>query len=335
MRLDVLIATYNRCALLARALESLRRAPAPEDLDVYVTIIDNNSPDETRRVVEAAMPVFNGRLKYLFEPRQGRTHALNTGIQDVCERGGELIGIIDDDEEIDEKWYATVYRAFTEHDVDFIGGPYLPRWRVEPPRWLPPSYCAVIGWIDGGREVREYGKDYRGMLMGGNAVIRRQMFERVGLYNTNLGPNAKTGTQTGDDEDMYRRLIAARARGLYMPDLIIYHYIPPHRLTKAYYRRWCFENSTACGFLDRTQPQKNVAYLAGIPRYLFGNAARALLRLARASLNSQRDAAQFFEDELSVRYLVGFFYGKHFYHPASANEDEMMKGSNLVQTKTG
>ncbi|GAC1402358.1 MAG: hypothetical protein NVSMB56_17360 [Pyrinomonadaceae bacterium] len=160
---------------------------------------------------------------------------------------------------------------------------------------MPPSYCAVVGWIEGGDLVREYGKDYEGILMGGNAVIRRRMFERVGLYNTTLGPNAATGTQTGDDEDMYRRLIAAGARGLYIPDLIIYHYIPPERLTKRYYRRWCFENSMACGLLDRRQPQK-VTYLAGIPRYLFGNAACASLRLVKQSLNPRRDCAKCFED---------------------------------------
>src|SRR5579883_3112067 len=206
MRLDVLIATHNRAELLARALESLLRAEVPHDLDVLVTVIDNNSTDETARVVESFVPRFEGKLNYLFEPRQGKSHALNSGI---AATSGELIGMIDDDEEIEAHWYQTIQQAFTDDSIDFIGGPYLPRWGAPPPAWLPMSCCAVIGWIEGGDATLEYGKDYEGILMGGNAVIRRRMFERVGLYNTALGPNAATGTQTGDDEDMYRRLRAA------------------------------------------------------------------------------------------------------------------------------
>lgn len=327
MRLDILIPTYNRQALLARAIESLRRAVVPRGMDVRVTVVDNNSPDETRRVVEAAMPDFNGRLQYLCELEQGKSHALNAGIRAT---DGEFIGIIDDDEEVDANWYATIQLAFAKNEIDFIGGAYLPRWGAPPPAWLPPSYCAVIGWIEQGDRVREYGKDYEGILMGGNAVIRRRMFERVGLYDTALGPNAATGTQTGDDEDMYRRLIAAGARGLYLPDLIIYHYIPPERLTKRYYRHWSFENSVACGYLDRRRPQK-VKYLAGIPRYLFGNAMRAAFRIVGQSLNPRRDAGRFFEDELTLRYLAGFFYGKHFYHPVSTVESKSIAQETFSQ----
>lgn len=323
MRLDVLIATHNRAELLARALESLLRAKVPRGLDARVTVIDNNSTDETARVVESFKARFDGRLIYLFEPRQGKSHALNTG---VAATSGELVGMIDDDEEIEAGWYQTVQRAFMDDSIDFIGGPYLPRWGAPPPAWLPMSCCAVIGWIEAGDEVREYGKDYEGILMGGNAVIRRRMFDRVGLYNTALGPNAATGTRTGDDEDMYRRLRAAKARGLYLPDLKIFHFIPPHRLTKSYYRRWVFENSVACGLLDRTQPQQ-VAYLAGIPRYLFGDAARAALRMCKQLLAPRRDPSKFFEDELALRYLVGFFYGKHF-RRVKARENKTKQATN-------
>jgi hypothetical protein len=97
---------------------------------------------------------------------------------------------------------------------------------------------------------------------------------------------------------------------MYLPDLVIYHYIPPERLTKRYHRRWCFWHAVSMGVLDREMPQR-VSYLGGIPRYLYGQAARALLRKVR-NLRGQNQARSF-SDELAVWNLAGFFYGKHLY----------------------
>ena len=59
--------------------------------------------------------------------------------------------------------------------------------RAPQPHWLPTGYGAVIGRVDSGSEVRQYGPGFDGMLMGGNAVIRRSVLARVGLYRTDLG----------------------------------------------------------------------------------------------------------------------------------------------------
>lgn len=309
MKLDVIIPTYNRHEMLKRTLDSLLAAEVPPGLDVRVTVVDNNSTDRTRQTVEEWMERFGGRLNYIFETRQGRSHALNAGITAT---EGDLVGFIDDDEEIDKYWYTRVHLAFGEQNIDFIGGPYIPRWGVEPPAWLPMDYPGVIGWIDGGDKVVAYDENYPGMLMGGNAVLKRSILENVGLYLTSLGRNAKR-LLAGEDEDMYRRLLASGARGLYLPDLIIYHYVPPERLTKRYFRRWCFWNGVSLGLLDRER-RTPVTYLCGVPRYLYGRAARGLLRMARGVFSNT--PAESFSEELAVWDFAGFFYGKHFYRAA-------------------
>jgi glycosyltransferase involved in cell wall biosynthesis len=308
MELDVLIGTYNRCDLLPRSLASLLEAEVPEGLTVRVTVIDNNSKDKTREVVESWREKFGGRLSYIFEPKQGKGNALNAGIAAAT---GDLIGMIDDDEEIEARWYKVVHEAFQDAELEFIGGPCLPRWGAPQPRWLPRAYPGVIGWIDGGDKALTYGVDYEGILMGGNAVLRRSLFERVGGYHSNLGPTAKH-IMLGDDQDMFDRLMSARTRGEYRPDLIIFHWVPPERLTKRYYRRWCFWNGVSLGVIDRQRPAP-VKYLAGVPRWLYGKAARSVVRLGKQALRPGRDPAQFFTEELSVWDLAGFFYGKHFY----------------------
>lgn len=311
MELDVIIPTYNRQELLQRTLESLLVADVPEGLSVRVTVVDNNSKDETPRVVEDWKERFGGRLSYVFEGKQGRSHALNAGIANTT---GELVGMIDDDEEVDRTWYRRVYRAFTEEKIDFIGGPYVPRWGTELPRWLPEDHRGVIGWIDGGDKVAVFGEDYKGMLMGGNAVLTRSVLEKAGPYPASLGRTAQR-LLSGEDQYMFQRLMDAGARGLYLPDLIIYHYIPAERLTKRYFRRWCFWNGVSLGLIDR-DTRSPVTYLCGVPRYFYGRIARGMLKVTRKTLREGRDPAQIFSEELRVWDLVGFFYGKHFYRPA-------------------
>ena len=312
MRLDVIVPTYNRQEMLKQTLNSLLTAQVPSGLEVSVTAVDNNSTDKTRQVVEEWARRFDGRLNYVFESRQGRSSALNAGIMST---DGDLIGMIDDDEVIDERWYIRVQSAFSRGDVDFIGGPYMPRWGASPPSWLPMNYVGVIGWIDGGDKVVPYDKNYPGILMGGNAVLTRSIVEKVGLYMTSL---SRTGKRllAGEDEDMYQRLLAAGARGFYLPDLIIHHYIPPERLTKRYFRKWCFWRGVSRGVLDKERQSPEV-HLAGVPRWLYGEAARGMFRMGKRVIKRSIEPAQHFSDELAVWDLAGFFYGRHFYRPAN------------------
>ena len=310
MRLDVILPTFNRHELLKLTLQSLLAADTPSGLSVSVTVVDNNSSDMTHETVENYQAKFSGRLHYVFEKKQGRSHALNAGINSTS---GDLVGMIDDDEQIDRNWFRRIYEMFAGGEVDFMGGPYVPHWPGTPPSWLPRDHAGVIGVVDGG-SLHAYGTS-DAELMGGNAVISRAMFTKVGLYSTDLGRNGKRPL-ADEDTDMYHRLLAAGARGMYVPDLIIYHYIHPDRLTKRYFRRWHFWRGVSSGVLDHRQPQPT-PYLFGVPRYLFGSAARGLLHMLPRMAGLRKDPAELFGNELKVFDLFGFLYGKHFYKPSN------------------
>ena len=317
MILDVIIPTHNRHLMLKRTLQSLLGAKRPAGLTVRVTVVDNNSVDETRATVNAYLEPFENSLRYVFEGRQGRSFALNAGIAST---NGDLVGMIDDDEEIDEGWYTSIYSVFSQDGIDFIGGPYVPRWGADRPDWLPTNYLGAIGWIDGGDKIVPFDDRYPGILMGGNAVLTRSILNKVGHYNTNLGRNGSR-LLAGEDDEMYQRLLAVDARGLYVPDLIIYHYIPPERLLKGYFRRWCFWRGVSSGVIDRDR-RMPVAYFGGIPRYLVGAAARGLgVALAGLVIKRHRQSSSVFSGELAIWDAAGFFYGKHFYKtPGSRHE---------------
>ncbi len=306
MRLDVIVPTYNRQDLLPLALNSLLAAEIPAGLEVGITVVDNNSTDGTRAVIESFQKQFGERIRYCFERQQGRSHALNAGI---AATSGDLVGIIDDDEEIDRNWYATAFAALKDGKLDFIGGPYVPRWSISPPAWLPREYGGVVGWVDGGDKVVPFDSTYPGILMGGNAVFTRAVLEKVGPYTTWLGRTDK-GLLTGEDEELYGRLLAHGARGMYLPNLIIHHYIPSERVTKSYFRRWCFWRGVSLGLLDRTR-RLPCAYLFGIPRWHYRNAIRGMFSTVRHLVVKPKNPAQAFAAELGVWDWLGLLYGRH------------------------
>ena len=300
--LDLLIPTFQRPALLRAALESIARAAPPRAMAVSVTVINN---DTEPLVLEPALFAGPYPVRVLHERRRGKSAALNAGI---AASTADYIGLIDDDERLAADWFLVAERALAGGQFDFIGG----RATLLPsamPDWLPPGYPAVLGSADNGPDPLPYGLDFGGLLMGGNAVISRATLRAVGPYSTSLGPRADRRLCSCEDEDMYLRLLDAGARGQYLPDLVVHHYVHPDRLTRRYYRSWCFWNGASKGVLGRRHPLR-VRQLAGVPRYAFGDAVRGLLRWGGAVV-TYRPASMRMAGELPAWHLAGRIYGRY------------------------
>ena len=65
MNLTVIIVTYNRCQSLAKTLESVAASSLPGSVEWEVLVVDNNSTDQTRQVVEDFRFSYPGRFRYL------------------------------------------------------------------------------------------------------------------------------------------------------------------------------------------------------------------------------------------------------------------------------
>jgi glycosyltransferase involved in cell wall biosynthesis len=301
------VPTHNRAGRLEGCLKSILNARPYGGLELHVTVICNACTDGSQEVVRRLQAAYPRRMSLLEERRRGKSRALNLGIAST---GGDLVGMIDDDEEVDPAWIEILGAAFEDPSLEFAGGPYVAVWSSPPPAWLPDDYLAVLGSVDNGSVVREYDRSFPGILKGGNAVIKRRTLERVGPFAEHLGPGSFSRLFSCEDEDMYLRLLEARAKGKYLPRLVIYHYIDDQRLTREYYRSWCFWRGVSRGMMDRRHPMP-VPYLAGVPRFLWGSAARGLWRMAAST--SPRPAKDSFEDELRMWDVAGFFYGRHIY----------------------
>ncbi|MCU1385821.1 MAG: hypothetical protein JWL71_4518 [Acidobacteria bacterium] len=309
MRFSIVIATYNRATLLADTLDSLSRLRPGTAWEVIV--VDNNSPDHTREVVEAAAPSFPVPLHYVFEKEQGRSAALNHGFR-VAQ--GDIIVTTDDDVRVEPDWLDHIEFGLASKQCDYVGGRVVPIWESEPPAWIPRTngrMWAVIALLDYGPQPIQFGKR---VPLGVNMAIRREAIERAGGFDTHIG--RKAGTLLG--QEVREWCMRAHAHGLvgyYIPAMVVQHLIPTERLNKEYFRRWFYWRGISRAMLyaatgkDMESPETStldpsrVPHIFGIPRYMFRSVLAAVRDSAAAAL--RRDAVTSFERELFVWFFAG------------------------------
>ncbi|MBR6017176.1 MAG: glycosyltransferase family 2 protein [Paludibacteraceae bacterium] len=231
--LTVIICTYNRAKYIGALLESI----AANDLDkkaYEVVLVDNNCTDNTREICEAFASAHKDvQFRYAVEPEQGLSAARNKGIR---EAKGDLIVYVDDDALVDPHYLRDYVEWFAAHPQTMAcGGPIEPLYETEEPKWMTPYTKALLtAWMNYGDKVREYPKGrYPG---GGNAAYRKEVFDKVGLFNTALG--RKGGNLMGSEEkDIFDKMHAQGMQVLYLPTPILHHCIPQTKLEKDYFDR--------------------------------------------------------------------------------------------------
>ncbi|HWK12488.1 MAG TPA: glycosyltransferase family 2 protein [Vicinamibacterales bacterium] len=309
MTCSIVIATYNRAADLKETLASLAAIETRHEWEVVV--VDNNSPDGTRGVVEAAARNFPVPLRYVFERAQGRSPALNAGI---AVSAGDVILTTDDDVRVERDWIDRAIEGLERLRCDYVGGRVLPIWGAARPDWLPDrggKQWAVIALLDYGPASIEFGTR---VPLGVNMAFRRTAFERAGLLDPNTG--RKAGTLLGQEvREWCIRARQAGVHGWYVPEMLVHHVIPASRLKKSYFRRWFYWRGVSRALLygrsglDMEAPEqttldfRSVPHVFGVPRYLYRRALEHAFGAVRDAL--RRDRVATFEHELWLWFFAG------------------------------
>src|SRR5215472_9343204 len=187
MRFSIVIATYKRADVLADTLASLARLQP--DAPWEVIVVDNNSPDHTRPVVETAAATYPVPVIYAFEREQGRSAALNRGFTLAK---GDIIVTTDDDVRVESDWLSRIESGLESQRCDYVGGRVVPLWDGPRPRWLPATngqLWAVIALLDYGMTPVKFGKR---APLGVNMAMRRDAIERAGGFDVRIGRKAGT-----------------------------------------------------------------------------------------------------------------------------------------------
>ena len=233
VRLSIVIATYNRSAMLMQTLQSVIEQTLPRE-EWECVVVNNNSTDSTAADFDAfaaRYPDYN--LRMVLETNQGLSYARNRGIR---ESEGEYIAIVDHDERIAPEFVASYVALFDDvPDAVAAGGPIVAEYPTGRPRWMSAfTERPIANTMYFGEEVREFP---RGRVPGGgNMALRRSAVRRYGVFDTSLGYVGES-LVGGEESDLFERLQIAEAKYYYVPKAVMYHIIPKEKLTVEYLRR--------------------------------------------------------------------------------------------------
>lgn len=265
MKITVILCTYNRCQSLARALNSVAASTLPKDIEWEVLVVDNNSSDQTREVVEEFSRRFPARFRYLLESQPGKSRALNAGVSNAH---GDVLAFMDDDVIVDPAWLRNLTAGLEDGEWAGAGGRILPQGGFSPPHWLalngPYAMGGILAFFDLGDDPGEL----KHAPFGTNMAFRKTMFEKHGVFRTDLGPSPDPKIpRPNEDTELGRRLMAAGERLRYEPSAVVYHGVPGERLRKKYFLTWWFELGRADA---RESGAPSNAWHLGIPRTIRG-----------------------------------------------------------------
>ncbi len=314
--ISVVLSTYNRCSLLPQALESALAQDAGQ-VRYEVVVVDNNSQDETRAVVESFIRRGHSNLRYLLESRQGVSYARNTGIENTK---APIIAFFDDDERVAPDWIVSIKRAFDQHpEVDFIGGRVLPRWEAEPPQWLNTNiHWAPVALTDYGNTPFYSNAEKPVCLISANLAMRRSAFDRIGLFDPTL-QRIKNSIGSMEDHELLMRLWRVGGQGLYVPEMVVEADVPVARMAKTYHRKWHTGHGKYSALLRMSeqfapqgqllqQPLESVK-LFGTPAFLYRELIGSGMLWLRKTF--QGDKSHAFGIENRMRHLISYIRTSH------------------------
>jgi glycosyltransferase involved in cell wall biosynthesis len=249
MKLSVIICTYNRKKYIYDVLKSIAENVLPHE-NYELLVIDNNSSDDTAQECKRFHTDFPDVVyRYYIEPNQGLSHARNRGI---AEAAADIIVFMDDDAIAEPRYLEKMLAFFAQTpDAAACGGRIYPRFESRRPRWMSHFLLSLTSSIDLGNRIKVFSR--RQFPIGANMAVRSRMFAKYGLFNPDLGRKGNS-MDGAEEKDFFYRLMSAEEKIYYVPDAIVYHYVPDRRLTFDFFRR----QATGIGKSERIR-SKNIS----------------------------------------------------------------------------
>ncbi|HJU29523.1 MAG TPA: glycosyltransferase [Candidatus Binataceae bacterium] len=290
----IAIPAHNRARIIGETLASVAALRIPEGMFAECIVVDNNSTDDTMEVAEAFALRSPIPTRCLFEPNPGSSHARNRAIE---EARGDYILFIDDDAVAEPEWAIELIAAIERRGLDAACGMVLPRWAIEPPRWLGPSLFIRLAVHDE-RKIAESSPQQLDTIhhyFSVSAGFRRRAFELFGGFRGDLGVIGGN-PMSGEDTELFERIMNSGGRVGFAPRARVRHLIPPERMRRAYLRHKAF----AFGF--------GSAIAGGPTHNHLDKLGRNALRMAWALMRGDVERAVY--HELECANFLGYWRGR-------------------------
>ncbi len=230
MKASVVISTYSvkRFNDVLACITSLSK----QTFSHYEVILALDPDENLRKFYASVIP---NQVKIVISEEKGLSNARNTGLSRAL---GDVVAFIDDDAVADKNWLKNLIKNYDGPNVLGVGGFIKPIWESGRPRWFPEELDWVVGCSYKG--LPEH-KSYVRNPIGCNMSFRKEAFERVGYFKSNIGRVGKKLLGSEEAEFSIRLLRKfPKSNIVYDPSAIVYHKVPKSRASFRYLMKRSF-----------------------------------------------------------------------------------------------
>jgi glucosyl-dolichyl phosphate glucuronosyltransferase len=141
---------------------------------------------------------------------------------------GAYIAFIDDDCIATASWLEEIQKGI-DAQYEILGGSIEPKFMATPPDWWK---SGVFFWGVG------VGNAFSKEIWGGNMIFKREVFDKIGLFNSRIG--RQSGKLLGYEETELINKGIACCKTLFITKAKVFHRVTASRMTIRYILRWSY-----------------------------------------------------------------------------------------------
>lgn len=225
----VAICTYNGAKRLPDVFEALRHQAGTEQIRWEIVVVDNNSTDDTKDLVQAYQRQWSADqpFHYLFEANQGAAFAR---IKAVKAAKGQFVGFLDDDNIPASNWIASAYAFGLAHpQAGAYGSQIHGAYEIEPSPDLK-KVAFFLAIIERGTHPQKYDRRQGMLPPGAGLVVRKQAWSGNVPARPFLSGRTANWLPSGEDLEALAHIQRAGWEIWYNPAMEMHHKIPSQRM---------------------------------------------------------------------------------------------------------
>lgn len=234
---SIIICAFNAEKRLEETLRHLSKLEIPNDIEIELIVVNNNSTDKTNQVALETWKRYGNPypISIIDEPLPGLSHARRKGVL----ASKYTFGIFcDDDNWLDSRYVVEALNIFLKHQhVGIIGGCSTPVADIRLPAWF---YTKCSSFAVGTQSDVDGDITWRKFVWGAGMCFRTWPLKLIYLKNIqHLTSDRKADTLTsGGDGEISAWFIFLGYRLHYSSNLKFRHYMSENRLTHEYYDKF-------------------------------------------------------------------------------------------------
>ena len=221
--ISIIIATSSRPAALVETVRSLADVRIPASWSGELLLVENSVQAGAEEMLRS-LPLHRLMVtKYLFEPRRGKSHALNLAL---AQAGGDILLFSDDDVRFPTDWVEKMAGPIVAGRAEAVaGGVRLAPHLIRP--WMNGRHRAWLASTADYLSPTDLSE-----MCGANMAVSRRAFDQIGGFDPELGPGITGG---GEESLLSWQLKQAGLRIESALAVEVEHHPNPDRLQ---YKNW-------------------------------------------------------------------------------------------------